>query len=110
MLGVNRKTVRRLFDRLGLPAQPRGPRRGVQMIVLANDQGRENPTLELVAKRRKRWADRHVPATVQTLDVAHAALHAVPDDEPNAFDDTLIDIAAAALLIHDHRQKLRRAA
>lgn len=112
-LGVSRSMVRRACERLGLESHPDGPRRGVPTatILPSARQRADDPTETAFRERYQRAKQRRVPPTEDTLVAAiHAAHEARRREFATAYDDSLIDIAAAAALIHDHRQKLRRAA
>jgi hypothetical protein len=108
-LGVTRKRVRLARYRLGIPSKPMGPRRGVPAAPVAPFS--LDDTERAFRERYRTFKARRVPATETTLAAAIRAAHdALRADDANATDDALIDIAASAALVHDHRQKLRRAA
>lgn len=112
-VGVSRTTVRRRLALLGIASQPPGRRRGVtESVTATTPAATELDATEQAFRDRYRTAKaRRAPATETTLAAAiRAAHHARQADDANAYDAALIDIAASAAVIHDHRQTLRRAA
>lgn len=109
-LDVTPKRVRLARQRLGIASLPPGPRHGIAAVPkpVVDDL---DATERAFRDQYRVWKRRRVPPTEQTLATAIRAAHdADREHEPHAYDAALIDIAAAAAMIHDHLQKLRRAA
>lgn len=109
-LDVTPKRVRLARQRLGIASLPPGPRHGIAAVPKPVPD--ELDATERAFRDSYRARKRHrAPATEEALARAVVALHdADREHEPHAYDAALMDIAAAAAMIHDHRQKLRRVA
>lgn len=114
-LGVDRKTVRAARRRHGIASHPVGPRRGVARpaprpvspIVTA----RMAATETAVADRIREDRTRRTAATEAMLAERLHALHdASQHHDTLAYEDALLDVAATAALIWEHKRRLRSAA
>lgn len=103
-LGCDRKTVRLARQRLGIRSAPPGPRRGSLTAHVGAPARDDTDTLGLVAERFQLDQtdplivpdDRLLATRIRVVSAAHG------DDRE--YDRALISLAAAALLVHEHRQ------
>jgi hypothetical protein len=106
-LHVSRGTVIRARERLGIPSQPTGRRRGVSTAPLAAVQ----TAGDLIAARIGAQSSRSGPApSKHMLAERFAALvDADTHGDQSAFRDALIEMAAGCGLVWDHLQRLEAA-
>ena len=117
-LGCARSTVSRARIRLGIPSEHVGPRRGVTTsstrdFATAPAKGELILTGSLAALAQRFSEDqRHrVPPSREVLIASCKGwLDAERNHDQLGTEDALLSIASAALLIHDHQVKLRKAA
>lgn len=115
-LGCNRKTVRAAIERLSVAAASEGRRRGDNAGRRVTDglhaTTSDHPTVRLVVDRFERERKPRGPAATEDLLVGRlrAAHEARAGGDEMGYDGELIGIASAAMLIHEHRQQLRKAA
>lgn len=113
-LGVAHSTVVEARRRLRIKAAPNGRRRGsLRAVSDATTDVRPSPTGSLAALVDRFEDDhRHRAAATDDLLIARckAWLDAKQHHDQLATEDALLSIASAALLIHEHQLKLRKAA
>lgn len=114
-VGVDRKTIRRRLVTLGICARVPGRRRGVTTITTTtapNLTAAIDATAVAFLARYQSESRPSGPAATEDLLILRirAAHDAKAAGDDLAYDDALLAIAAAAALVHNHRQKLRRTA
>lgn len=108
-LGCAKATVLRARRRLNIPSREPGRQSGAKLRLTTD---RDKPSsLNLFAERFHNDQRRQVPATDEHLIACcQGWLDAKQHHDQAATEDALLSIASAALLIHEHRSKLRKAA
>lgn len=117
-LGVSRKAVRLACERFDIPAQPVGARRGRSLVVAPPAPSEPTGTITLTGTaammlaRFQRESCAAGPSPSEELLLARmvAAHRAKEAGDQLAYEDALLAIASAAGLVHQHQQRLRRAA
>lgn len=111
-VGVSRATVRRQRERFGIPSTAPGRRRSdLQALPSVLQRGRLDPTEAAFIDRYREFRARKAmphPDTIAAALRAYYRAQAAHDD--SAIDSALLDMGAAAAIIHDQRQRSRKAA
>jgi hypothetical protein len=107
-LGCHRRTVARAREQHGIDPHGVGTRRVGDRILPVESQ---NKSLKLLTTYYADDQRHHRPPTAETLIAAIKGwLDARKNRDQPAIEDSLLSIASAALLAHQHQVKLRKAA